>query len=92
MPNMPWRQRRGRFHLPENCSFDVAGALPTAGLTAYQMLINRARVRPGEDVLVIAAGSGVGSYASLKCQGRGRQSHGHGRDGRQAPESARDWG
>ena len=27
------------------------------------MLINRARVRPGEDVLVMAAGSGVGSYA-----------------------------
>jgi NADPH:quinone reductase-like Zn-dependent oxidoreductase len=27
------------------------------------MLINRARVRPGEDVLVMAAGSGVSSYA-----------------------------
>ena len=51
------------FHLPESCSFDAGGALPTAGLTAYQMLINRARVRPGEDVLVMAAGSGVGSYA-----------------------------
>jgi NADPH:quinone reductase-like Zn-dependent oxidoreductase len=51
------------FHLPEPCSFDEGGALPTAGLTAYQMLINRARVRPGEDVLVMAAGSGVSSYA-----------------------------
>jgi NADPH:quinone reductase-like Zn-dependent oxidoreductase len=51
------------FQLPESCSFDAGGALPTAGLTAYQMLINRARVRPGEDVLVMAAGSGVGSYA-----------------------------
>jgi NADPH:quinone reductase-like Zn-dependent oxidoreductase len=51
------------FHLPQNCSFDDGGALPTAGLTAYQMLINRARVRPGEDVLVMAAGSGVSSYA-----------------------------
>ena len=51
------------FHLPESCAFDAGGALPTAGLTAYQMLINRARVRPGEDVLVMAAGSGVGSYA-----------------------------
>jgi NADPH:quinone reductase-like Zn-dependent oxidoreductase len=37
--------------------------LPTAGLTAYQMVINRARVRPGDDVLVMAAGSGVSSYA-----------------------------
>ena len=51
------------FHLTENCSFDEAGALPTAGLTAYQMLVNRARVRPGETVLVMAAGSGVSSFA-----------------------------
>jgi NADPH:quinone reductase-like Zn-dependent oxidoreductase len=51
------------FPLPEACSFDEGGAVPTAGLTAYQMLINRARVRPGEDVLVMAAGSGVSSYA-----------------------------
>jgi NADPH:quinone reductase-like Zn-dependent oxidoreductase len=51
------------FPLPETCTFDDGGALPTAGLTAYQMLLNRARVRPGENVLVIAAGSGVGSFA-----------------------------
>ena len=51
------------FHLTEACSFDEAGALPTAGLTAYQMLVNRARVRPGETVLVMAAGSGVSSFA-----------------------------
>ena len=51
------------FHLTQNCSYDEAGALPTAGLTAYQMLINRARVRPGETVLVMAAGSGVSSFA-----------------------------
>jgi NADPH2:quinone reductase len=51
------------FMLPESCAFEDGGALPTAGLTAYQMLINRARVRPGEEVLVMAAGSGVSSYA-----------------------------
>ena len=51
------------FHLTQNCSYDEAGALPTAGLTAYQMLINRARLRPGETVLVMAAGSGVSSFA-----------------------------
>ena len=51
------------FVLPAQCSFDEAGALPTAGLTAYQMLINRAQVRPGEDVLVMAASSGVSSFA-----------------------------
>ena len=37
--------------------------MPTAGLTAYQMLVNRARVRPGETVLVMAASSGVSSFA-----------------------------
>ena len=51
------------FLLPEECSFDDGGALPTAGLTAYQMVVNRARVRPGDDVLIMAAGSGVSSYA-----------------------------
>ncbi len=51
------------FHLPDACSFDDGGALPTAGLTAYQMVINRAGIRPGDDVLVMAAGSGVSSYA-----------------------------
>ena len=51
------------FHLPEAVSFDDGGALTIAGLTAYQMVINRARVRPGDDVLVMAAGSGVSSYA-----------------------------
>ena len=51
------------FLLPDSCSYDDGGALPTAGLTAYQMLINRACVRPGEDVLVMAASSGVSSYA-----------------------------
>ncbi len=51
------------FLLPQECSFDDGGALPTAGLTAYQMVVNRARVRPGDDVLVMAAGSGVSSYA-----------------------------
>lgn len=51
------------FALPDACTFDDGGALPTAGLTAYQMVINRARVRPGDDVLVMAASSGVSSYA-----------------------------
>jgi NADPH:quinone reductase-like Zn-dependent oxidoreductase len=51
------------FALPDACTFDDGGALPTAGLTAYQMVINRARVRPGNDVLVMAASSGVSSYA-----------------------------
>lgn len=48
--------------LPVGCTFAEAAALPTAGRSAYDALVNRAAVRPGEDVLVTAGGSGVGSY------------------------------
>lgn len=46
---------------PRNLSWEEAAALPLVTLTAWHMLVARARVQPGEDVLVHAAGSGVGS-------------------------------
>jgi NADPH:quinone reductase-like Zn-dependent oxidoreductase len=46
---------------PEGLGFPQAAALPLTFQTAWQMLVDRARVRPGELVLVLAAGSGVGS-------------------------------
>lgn len=49
--------------IPGDLSFDEAAAVPLVSLTAWHMLITRARLRPGEDVLVMAAGSGVGSVA-----------------------------
>lgn len=48
---------------PENLAWEAAAALPLVFMTAWHMLVTRARVRPGEDVLVIGAGSGVGSAA-----------------------------
>ncbi|MDT7779472.1 MAG: hypothetical protein QOC99_1984 [Acidobacteriota bacterium] len=48
---------------PKNLSWAEAAALPLVLLTAWHMLVTRARVQPGEDVLVHAAGSGVGSIA-----------------------------
>lgn len=48
---------------PENISFAEAAAFPLVGQTAYQMLINRAKIQPGENVLVWGAGSGVGHMA-----------------------------
>lgn len=51
------------FPLPRSCSFAEGGAIPTAGRTAYAALTNQARIKAGEDVLVFAAGSGVGSFA-----------------------------
>jgi NADPH:quinone reductase-like Zn-dependent oxidoreductase len=45
--------------------FDDAqlAAIPTVFLTAWQMLVDRAAIRQGETVLVIAGGSGVGTAA-----------------------------
>jgi len=49
--------------IPGDLSFDEAAAVPLVFLTAWHMLFTRAQLRPGEDVLVIGAGSGVGSAA-----------------------------
>jgi len=43
--------------------FEQAAALPLVFLTAWHMLLNRARMQVGETVLVLGAGSGVGSAA-----------------------------
>jgi NADPH:quinone reductase-like Zn-dependent oxidoreductase len=49
--------------IPGDLSFDDAAAVPLVFLTAWHMLFTRAQLKPGEDVLVIGAGSGVGSAA-----------------------------
>ena len=46
-----------------NLTWEDAAALPLVTVTAWHMLVTRANVQPGEDVLVHAAGSGVGSIA-----------------------------
>lgn len=48
---------------PDNLDWEHAAAIPLVYLTAWHMLVGRAAVREGEDVLVIGAGSGVGSAA-----------------------------
>jgi NADPH:quinone reductase-like Zn-dependent oxidoreductase len=49
--------------IPETLPFEEAAAVPLVFLTAWHMLMSRARLQPGEDVLVLAASSGVGSAA-----------------------------
>lgn len=44
-------------------AYAPAAAIPTAYLTAWHMLISRAQIRPGESILILSAGSGVGSAA-----------------------------
>jgi NADPH:quinone reductase-like Zn-dependent oxidoreductase len=48
---------------PRRLSFEEAACVPLVFLTAWHALVARAAVRPGEAVLVHAAGSGVGSAA-----------------------------
>jgi NADPH:quinone reductase-like Zn-dependent oxidoreductase len=48
---------------PENLSFEEAAAVPLVFQTAWHMLVGRAELQPGEDVLIFGAGSGVGSAA-----------------------------
>ena len=54
---------RNLIAVPEGLAFETAAAFPLSFLTAWHMLVARAELRPGEDVLVHAAGSGVGSAA-----------------------------
>jgi NADPH:quinone reductase-like Zn-dependent oxidoreductase len=49
--------------IPDDIGFIEAAAFPLTFLTAWHMLIARARLQSGEDVLVLAAGSGVGQAA-----------------------------
>jgi NADPH:quinone reductase-like Zn-dependent oxidoreductase len=51
------------IRIPDEMSFEQAAAAPLVFLTAWHMLIGRAQLAPGEDVLVLAASSGVGSAA-----------------------------
>jgi NADPH:quinone reductase-like Zn-dependent oxidoreductase len=49
--------------IPDHISFVDAAAFPLTFLTAWHMLLTQARLQPGEAVLVLAAGSGVGQAA-----------------------------
>jgi len=49
--------------IPAKLGFEEAAALPLVFLTAWHMLITRAQLKPDETVLVLGAGSGVGSAA-----------------------------
>jgi NADPH:quinone reductase-like Zn-dependent oxidoreductase len=48
---------------PKRLTWEEAAALPLAGLTAWRALISRARLRPGETVLVLGIGGGVATFA-----------------------------
>jgi NADPH:quinone reductase-like Zn-dependent oxidoreductase len=48
--------------IPDNVSFDEAAAASMTLLTSWHMLVGRAKIRPGQTVLIMGGGSGVGSF------------------------------
>ena len=49
--------------IPDSLDFNQAASVPLVFLTAWHMLVGRAAIRPGQTVLVLGAGSGVGIAA-----------------------------
>jgi NADPH:quinone reductase-like Zn-dependent oxidoreductase len=49
--------------IPDSMPFEAAAAAPLVFLTAWSMLIGKGKIRPGEDVLILGAGAGVGTAA-----------------------------
>lgn len=81
---MPWFPRAGSAYaeyvvapashfgpMPISLDFAHAAALPLAGLTAWQMLVNVGRVAPGMRVLINGAAGGVGHLAVQIAKARG---------------------
>jgi NADPH:quinone reductase-like Zn-dependent oxidoreductase len=49
--------------IPDSMSFEEAAAAPLVFLTAWSMMVVKGNIRPGEDVLILGAGAGVGTAA-----------------------------
>jgi NADPH:quinone reductase-like Zn-dependent oxidoreductase len=52
---------RNLLKMPDRIPFDEGAAAPLAFLTAWRMLMVRARLRASDDVLIVSAGAGVGT-------------------------------
>ena len=48
---------------PENTSMEEAASIPLVGLTAWQVLVERAKMTRGQKVLIHAGSGGVGTFA-----------------------------
>src|SRR3954470_23587305 len=48
---------------PKNLTMEEAASIPLVGLTAWQVLVERARLKKGQKVLLHAGSGGVGTFA-----------------------------
>lgn len=55
------------YPLPDELSFEEAAAFPLVFETAYRMLVTKARLQPGETVLIWGIGGGVATAALALC-------------------------
>lgn len=53
---------------PKNLTFEEAASLPLVLLTSWRMLVTRAKVRPGDFVLIWGAAGGLGTLAIQICR------------------------
>jgi NADPH:quinone reductase-like Zn-dependent oxidoreductase len=54
---------KNALKIPTDLGFETAAAAPLAFMTAWRMLVTRAAIRPGEDVLILGAGAGISTAA-----------------------------
>ncbi len=54
--------------IPDFIDFETAAAFPLASLTAWRMIVTRARVQPGDQVLIWGIGGGVAQAALQICK------------------------
>ena len=57
--------------MPKSVTYDEAASVPLVGITAWEALINKAKIKKGQRVLVLAASGGVGSLAVQIAKSRG---------------------
>ena len=57
--------------MPKTITYDEAATIPVAGTTAWETLINRAKIQKGQRVLILGASGGVGSMAVQIAKNKG---------------------
>ncbi len=58
-------------HKPQSLSHPQAASVPLAALTAYQILVHKAGIKPGDEVLINGASGGTGIFAVQIAKARG---------------------